>query len=661
MKNAIKYCLLFLLFAQASFAQDTIYDLKTVKIKPTQSLIVANHAGTQKTKVDSITLAQNIGTDLGDLLSANSPVFIKSDGRGALATASFRGTNSNHTQVSWNGIALNSPLLGMVDFSLLPVFVFDEVSLLHGGASVENASGGLGGAVLLNQKPQWDTLTTIKYNQGVGSYSTHHELLHWSLGNKKWNWQSKLFNLSSQNDYPFINRAVGSVNAATGDIEYKEDVNDNAEYSFAGTMQAFHFKPSNNQLLSLFYWGQINSRLIPRATSYEGPNNDNLNRQKLTDHKMQLAWTGFFGFHKLKISTAAVHQHSDFLVKNNIFGLGEVTSINTKMMQHSSVNRFTYDYFKWEKISFKLDVKVDHHHLKNSNQVTDDSQINSRFELKPLLKVGYANKRLAAAAMLRKEVINTTVLPWLPYLGADYQLLKKIPLKARASYTRNIRFPTINDLYWSPGGNIDLKMEQGNMFEGGLEYENLKRDHHLKVGATVYKSVIQNWILWLPSFQGFWQPSNLNKVVSEGFETNVFYKTKIKKILLQMNLVVGYTSATNYHDKQSDAYGKQLVYIPKHSGNINLRLGYKNYYMRYQHNSFSDRFTTTTNDVNARDWLYPYFMNNAAVGAKYKIKNIVVDCEILVNNILNETYHSVLYRPMPRVNYLLTLNFKYIK
>ncbi len=53
-----------------------------------------------------------------------------------MATASFRGTAPSHTQVSWNGISISSPMLGMVDFSLIPVYIIDDLTLKHGAASL---------------------------------------------------------------------------------------------------------------------------------------------------------------------------------------------------------------------------------------------------------------------------------------------------------------------------------------------------------------------------------------------------------------------------------------------------------------------------------------------------------------------------------------------
>lgn len=104
--------------------------------------------GVQKTKFDSLALKENIALSMADILTFNSSVFVKSYGRATLSTVAFRGTSPSHTQVTWNGMRINNPMLGMTDFSSIPSYFIDEASLLHGTSSVNETGGGL--AVLSN-------------------------------------------------------------------------------------------------------------------------------------------------------------------------------------------------------------------------------------------------------------------------------------------------------------------------------------------------------------------------------------------------------------------------------------------------------------------------------------------------------------------------------
>ncbi|MDE5686575.1 MAG: Plug domain-containing protein, partial [Paramuribaculum sp.] len=92
--------------------------------------------GIQKTTFDSTALKENVALSMADVLAYNSSVFVKSYGRATLSTVAFRGTSASHTQVSWNGMRINNPMLGMTDCSTIPSFFVDRASLLHGSSSV---------------------------------------------------------------------------------------------------------------------------------------------------------------------------------------------------------------------------------------------------------------------------------------------------------------------------------------------------------------------------------------------------------------------------------------------------------------------------------------------------------------------------------------------
>ena len=46
-------------------------------------------------------------------------------------------------------------MLGMVDFSLIPVYFTDEVMVLHGSSSMTESAGALGGTIRLDNRANW--------------------------------------------------------------------------------------------------------------------------------------------------------------------------------------------------------------------------------------------------------------------------------------------------------------------------------------------------------------------------------------------------------------------------------------------------------------------------------------------------------------------------
>ena len=161
--------------------------------------------GVQKTSFDSTQLKESIAQSMADILAFNSSVYVKSYGRAALSTVAFRGTSPSHTQVTWNGMRINNPMLGMTDFSTIPAFFVDRASLLHGSSSVNEAGGGLGGLVRLGTAPDMPEGFGAQYVQGIGSFRTFDEFARFTYCNDRWASSTRVVYSSSPNDFKYVN------------------------------------------------------------------------------------------------------------------------------------------------------------------------------------------------------------------------------------------------------------------------------------------------------------------------------------------------------------------------------------------------------------------------------------------------------------------------
>jgi iron complex outermembrane receptor protein len=186
--SLLAWVMAFPLFSQG--IRDSVFRIEGVSVTA-ERFFVKEQAGMKQTHVDSTVMMNKAALSLSDLLSENTSIFIKNHGRGALATASFRGTAASHTRVNWNGISINSPMAGMVDFSLIPVYLIDELNLKHGPASLADGIGGIGGSINLHNRAGWNDKRTLSYMQGIGSYHTFDEFFQLGLGNKKNQEQNK--------------------------------------------------------------------------------------------------------------------------------------------------------------------------------------------------------------------------------------------------------------------------------------------------------------------------------------------------------------------------------------------------------------------------------------------------------------------------------------
>ena len=198
-RNRRNSILLFFLLVSATLcAQDTI-TLKTVEVKGQRERTEVVKPLVMR-KMDTIVLKAKSTASLSDLLIQHSPVFIKTYGPGGVSTASFRGTTASHTLVLWNGFQLNAPTLGQVDFSTIPVFLVDDISLNWGSGTSSN-SGGLGGSVNIDNTNRFGDGFLLDVKRTFGSFSTFGSYYTVGYYGKKVSVRVKTYRNSSQNDF----------------------------------------------------------------------------------------------------------------------------------------------------------------------------------------------------------------------------------------------------------------------------------------------------------------------------------------------------------------------------------------------------------------------------------------------------------------------------
>jgi len=650
---------------QEGFSQvfsDSIYNIEQIEVTAKQ-VFKKEEAGMKETKVDSMVLTEKANLSLSDVLGENTPVFIKSEGRGAMATASFRGTAPSHTKVNWNGMNINSPMTGMVDFSMIPVYIVDEMSLKHGTASIESGSGGLGGAINIKNTVSWEDTLTVKYTQGIGSYKTFDEFLQVNTGSKKIQSKTRLYHNYSKNNYTYTNKKIGHIDPETGKIEHPTDTNKNASYKRYGGMQEFYYRPNANNVVSFKWWGQWSNRSLPKPSSYEGATNAHINNQHSIDNKAIFDWKNYGNADKLLVRMGYSRKNMQYLVKNKVPGKGFATDIYSKSTQNSFLNKISYNRDINKDFSIKASIDANLHDVTSRDTIKKTGYSKQRKKFSGLISIHKTFRDiLNAKLMLRQIWIDKDFIPLIPYLGFDLRVMKEEELFLTGNIARNYHQPSLNDLYWQPGGNPDLLPENGISGEIGMEYNRTWKSHTLHTEITAYRSDINNWIVWVPSYKGHWEPRNVKRVLSQGLEVGIRINGRLKNLQYKASGNYAYTKSINYGERSTwgdESYGKQLAFIPVHSGNLMVKLSYKKYFITYQHNSYSERYTTSSNDITQRDWLYPYFMNNMSMGKAFRYDNFKLSGELKIYNMFDETYHSTLHQPMPGRNYKLVIMLKF--
>ena len=250
--------------------------------------------GIEETKFDSAVLKENIALSIADALTFNAPVFVKQYGRATLSTVSFRGTGPSHTQVTWNGMRINNPMLGMTDFSMIPSYFIDDASLLHGTSSVSETGGGLGGLVKLATTPAAADGFGLQYIQGIGMFRTFDEFLRLGWGDERWQVSTRAVCQSSANDYKYRNRdkkeniydeemnIVGSY--------YPTERNKSGAFDDVHVLQEVYYNTGRGDRFGLNAWYINSNRELPLLTTDYADDTQFANRQREHTLRSVLSW-----------------------------------------------------------------------------------------------------------------------------------------------------------------------------------------------------------------------------------------------------------------------------------------------------------------------------------------------------------------------------------
>lgn len=651
-------------FAAAQQLSDTL-KIKTIEVRAKK--IIKEEAGKTITKIDSIAMIKALTFSLSDLMALNTPLFIKEYGRGAMATASFRGTAPSHTQVLWNGISLNSPMLGMVDFSTIPVYFTDNVSLLHGSGSLSERSGALGGIVKLENNTDWLNKFSGRVLTGIGSYGTKDEFFQINSGNKKMQSQTRTFYNYSDNDYQFVNKFVADIDPKTGNYLYPTQRNENAKYENYGLLQEFYFHPVQKNFITLRYWYQHNDRSLPRLLSNETGNNTNINRQTENAHRPVVEWKHYGDKGTLSFSAGANIQFLSYQLKTKVLGAEDLIAADARSRSASYLLRAAYDYQFSNKLSLSVSANTDINSVYSVNSPPGgESQSydrNRRDHSVSLMVSKFFTDKLSANFLVREDFTGGIYAPLIPSAGIEYRPLRDKGYFLKGNLARNYHQPTLNDLYYIPGGNPQLKPEEGLQADIGSGYSKVAGKNSFHISLNGYYSRINNWIIWLPTPQGYWEPYNMNRVNSSGAELNAGITGKISAFEYHFNGNYAYTRSINRDNPRNwadESIGKQLPYIPQHSANFLFNLSQLGYHFTWQWSYYSQRFTTSSNDKTSKpDVLYPYFMNNIHLGKEINLKKNKFGVELKIFNLFNEVYRTVLQHPMPLRNYSLLIRYDF--
>lgn len=615
------------LFSFTAFAEtpDTLITLGEVSVTARRHNDFG--AGHSSTKLDSLLLRQQSHQDLGYLLRRHSGIFIKSYGPGSLASTSLRGGTASQTALMWNGFSIQSPMNGQADLSLLPAFFADEVQVQHGGGSALWGSGAMGGAIFLNnQRPVQDGFAAqLGFNTGsVGDFGQQIKL---SYKLQNFSTTVRAFNRKASNKYQFANSTLP---------ENPVEEQQMAAFDQRGILHETWFSLGANHQFDFRWWWQDNDRDIPPSLDflfYES-------QQK--DKSLRLGGQYRYSGQDILVFVRGARLNDEIRYIDN-FGYDGTSSFTnlTGEIETRWVPR------KDMVLSGGLNLQQT---KANALEYFEEKQRNST-SIFASVKWETFNEKLELAASGRQEFVEDYEIPFAPSLGFSLKLFQNWALKGNTGY--NFLLPSLNDLFWLPGGNPELKPEQGWSSDLRVErtiresesQENFNPFSNLSIGF--YTRKIQNWIIWLPTINDpwVWSPVNRLEVHSYGFENHLGGYWKTGANMLRWNLRYLFTAAeiTQPAYEGDPSLNKQLTYVPRHRAGLNLSFFHKNFGLSYNHDFSGKSYTTSDNE----EWLPSYHTGDVTVNWHYRLSNYRVGINAGIENIWNTRYQVVANRPMP--------------
>ncbi len=395
------------------------------------------------------------------------------------------------------------------------------------------------------------------------------------------------------------------------------------------------------------------------------------NRQREQTLRAVASWTKNGADTRLSARAGYIHTWLAYDYRREI----SQNVLSTLTRSRSSINTF-YGHTGWQHFpssAWHFSAEADfHHHSVESHDYASlrpDAKLPGQRTGRAELSAGASAKwrptpRWSMGALIREEIFGSKVAAPVPAIFAEAVIWPEAALTAKISGSRNYRYPTLNDLYTTPGGNPDLKPEQGWTYDAGLT-ANVGRENSwlLSAGANWFDSRISDWIQWLPSPKGFYVPRNVKEVHAYGIETEAALALFMPHgWTLDISANYTWSSSINCGDPQGDAdisIGKQLPYIPLHSASAVARLAWKGWALTYKIQYCSERFTMSSNEHTLTGHLPAYSLSNATVEKDFRLAAIDLQAKIAVNNIFNADYQTVLSRPMPGINceFFLSVSF----
>lgn len=596
---------------------DTLFSGQLKEVTVMGERVIEFQTGTGIEKTDSLLSGYYKTQSISHLLEISGSALVRQYNPGMLSSTSIRGGTAQQTGIVWQGINLNSQANGMLDVNLIPSFLFDQVQLVPGISGSLQGSGPIGGGILLNNGTQPVKGVQLRLLHGSGSFHQTGTGLEIKAGKGTLFGKTALFYQRAVNDFTFYNQAYPG----------------NPEQTLShSAIRQFHLMQELSKTyprgkVSVYGWIVRANRQIPPTKlmlQSDAVQSDASERALLSwKHRLK---TGAFGIKIMASNEAQTYADAPNLINSKM-----------KLQTLSGDADYRFSPKKWWTAAAGTTYQFSRCRADAYQNIAQRGQL----ALWYLQTIHLSRWKTKVDLRLRKEWTQSIEIPLIPGIGWRIEPFRFLTVSGQVN--RVFRIPALNDLYWNPGGNPDLKPEQGKSGEMSVEIRPASGRREFSTQVTAYQREINDWIQWQPYSMQIWTPVNTGKVLNRGLELRIHFRQPLfKKTGLRTGL--NYDLCRSENRTEGDAYfSKQLIYTPLHKANAYALLEFAKTNLMVSYVWVDRRFTTPDH----LESLPAYGLLNAGITRHFNRKWLVCEVFFKANNLLNHSYETIIWRPMP--------------
>ncbi|WP_258103811.1 TonB-dependent siderophore receptor [Marinoscillum sp. MHG1-6] len=574
---------------------------------------------TTGTGVRSVQLADE-PQSLDGILTGEPSIYFKTYGNGQLSSIAFRGTTAGHTAVLWHGIPSNYPTLGEMDFSQWPGWFLEDLAVQPGSGGALYGSGAIGGTILLDTDiSNTNESSPLSVGLELGSFGRQFTGI-------KTNYEEGNFYASTNAYWDRLK------NNFSFNYQGEKHVQTNASNSNYGLQQKVGYKVRSHKfLLDGMY--TFNDREIQ-------PNKSSLStRNTIETENARIALV-----HNSHRKSECWNNTVSYLSNSTLFN----DSLRTTSRQLSALS--IYSWGLSDDIEVRAGGNLNYFEAHSSNYAGEVHDVQGAF----FTSLNTRWSTFWETSLNLRQSIYKGRIPFTPSLGNEIQLIVKehFQLKTYQSASYGFRYPTLNQLYWRPGGKPDLRSETSISLDAGLAAEWDYSSSKLTASATGFGIWSEDWIYWVP-LGGISTPQNLRDVRVRGLESQVAWTYKG---LMVNHRLIGSYSLNESQNRSGTNVGNQLIYVPLHSGSVSYQLAVAHWIFGADGVYTGRRFTTLNNEM--RDSVEPFAVFNLILNYEIELGEHQITLGTQVKNVLNEDYENYNNLAMPGRNYSINVLFK---